>query len=175
VGTAGVKLISNFSDFAVAFDQQWPDGEYFILVRSITDGTTDGYQPLTIDHDDTWPWWIYVALFLIFVVSPAWRFVSYMNSRKKTAETRIETEPGTEPRPRPGLNEVERILTFNDPYNILGMPRNSSQGKIKTAYQKLVIKYDPSFDMLNRTKAEQKKVEKIAIKLHWSWKQLKEK
>ena len=169
VGTAGVKLISNFSDFAVAFDQQWPDGEYFILVRSITDGTTDGYQPLTIDHDDTWPWWIYVALFLIFVVSPAWRFVSYMNKRKKTTETE------TEPSPRSGLNEVERILTFNDPYNILGISRNSSQGKIKTVYQKLVIKYDPSFDMLNRTKAEQKKVEKIAIKLHWSWKQLKEK
>jgi hypothetical protein len=171
VGTAGVKLISNFSDFAVAFDQQWPDGEYFILVRSITDGTTDGYQPLTIDHDDTWPWWIYVALFLIFVVSPAWRFVSYMNKRKKETETETETETS----PRSGLNEVERILTFNDPYNILGIPRNSSQGKIKTAYQKLVIKYDPSFDMLNRTKTEQKKVEKIAIKLHWSWKQLKKK
>ena len=169
VGTAGVKLISNFSDFAVAFDQQWPDGEYFILVRSITDGTTDGYQPLTIDHDDTWPWWIYVALFLIFVVSPAWRFVSYMNKRKKVTETETETSP------RPGLNEVERILTFNDPYNILGIPRNSSQGKIKKSYQKLVIKYDPSFGMLNRTEAEQKKVEKIAIKLHWSWKQLKEK
>ena len=173
VGTAGVKLISNFSDFAVAFDQQWPDGEYFILVRSITDGTTDGYQPLTIDHDDTWPWWIYVALFLIFVVSPAWRFVSYMNKRKKVTETETETE--TETSPRPGLNEVERILTFNDPYNILGIPRNSSQGKIKKSYQKLVIKYDPSFGMLNRTEAEQKKVEKIAIKLHWSWKQLKEK
>jgi hypothetical protein len=171
VGTAGVKLISNFSDFAVAFDQQWPDGEYFILVRSITDGTTDGYQPLTIDHDDRMPWWVYVVLFLIFVVSPAWRFVSYMNKRKKVTETETETEPS----PRSGLNEVERILTFNDPYNILGIPRNSSQGKIKTVYQKLVIKYDPSFDMLNRTKAEQKKVEKIAIKLHWSWKQLKEK
>ena len=173
VGTAGVKLISNFSDFAVAFDQQWPDGEYFILVRSITDGTTDGYQPLTIDHDDRVPWWVYVALFLIFVVSPAWRFVSYMNKRKKITETETETE--TEPSPRSGLNEVERILTFNDPYNILGIPRNSSQGKIKKSYQKLVIKYDPSFGMLNRTEAEQKKVEKIAIKLHWSWKQLKEK
>jgi hypothetical protein len=166
VGTAGVKLISNFSDFAVAFDQQWPDGEYFILVRSITDGTTDGYQPLTIDHDDTWPWWIYVALFLIFVVSPAWRFVSYMNKRKKVTETETETSP------RSGLNEVERILTFNDPYNILGIPRNSSQDKIKTAYYKLIKKYDPSFGCVNRTKAEQEILEKIAVKLHLAWERL---
>jgi hypothetical protein len=166
VGTAGVKLISNFSDFAVAFDQQWPDGEYFILVRSITDGTTDGYQPLTIDHDDRVPWWVYVVLFLIFVVSPAWRFVSYMNKRKKTTETKTETSP------RSGLNEVERILTFNDPYNILGIPRNSSQDKIKTAYYKLIKKYDPSFGCVNRTKAEQGILEKIAVKLHLAWERL---
>ena len=166
VGTAGVKLISNFSDFAVAFDQQWPDGEYFILVRSITDGTTDGYQPLTIDHDDRVPWWVYVALFLIFVVSPAWRFVSYMNKRKKVTETETETSP------RSGLNEVERILTFNDPYNILGIPRNSSQDKIKTAYHKLIKKYDPSFGCVNRTKAEQEILEKIAVKLHLAWERL---
>ena len=177
VGTAGVKLISNFSNFSVMFDQQWPDGEYFILVRSITDGTTDGYQPLTIDHDDRMPWWVYVFMFLIFVVSPAWRFVSYMNSRKKTTELEIEPEiePGMESMPRPGLNEIERILTFNDPYNILGISRNSSQDKIKTAYHKLIKKYDPSFGSMNKTKAEQEISEKIAVKLHLAWEKLKRK
>jgi preprotein translocase subunit Sec63 len=87
-----------------------------------------------------------------------------MNKRKKTTET--ETSP------RSGLNEVERILTFNDPYDILGIPRNSSQDKIKTAYHKLIKKYDPSFDSSNRIKEEKEILEKIAVKLHLAWERL---
>jgi hypothetical protein len=70
------------------------------------------------------------------------------------------------------LPDDERILSSANPYDILGIRRNSSQDKIKTAYHKLIKKYDPSFGCVNRTKAEQEILEKIAVKLHLAWERL---
>jgi hypothetical protein len=73
------------------------------------------------------------------------------------------------------LPDNERILSSTNPYDILGISRNSSQDKIKTAYHKLIKKYDPSFGSMNKTKAEQEISEKIAVKLHLAWEKLKRK
>jgi DnaJ-class molecular chaperone len=73
------------------------------------------------------------------------------------------------------LPDKERIQSSTNPYDILGIYRNSSQDKIKTAYHKLIKKYDPSFGSVNRTKAEQEIFEKIGVKLHLAWEQLKRK
>ena len=70
------------------------------------------------------------------------------------------------------LPEDERILSSANPYDILGIRRNSSQDEIKTAYHKLIKKYDPSFGCINRTEAEQEILEKIAVKLHMAWERL---
>lgn len=70
------------------------------------------------------------------------------------------------------LPDDERILSSTNPYDILGIYRNSSQDEIKTAYHKLIKKYDPSFDSANRTKAEQEVLDKIAVKLHLAWERL---
>ena len=70
------------------------------------------------------------------------------------------------------LPDDERILSSANPYDILGIRRNSSQDKIKTAYHKLIKKYDPSFDCIHRTEAEQEVLEKIAVKLHLAWERL---
>jgi len=73
------------------------------------------------------------------------------------------------------LPDNERISSSTNPYDILGISRNSSQDEIKTAYHKLIKKYDPSFGSVNRTKAEQEIFEKIGVKLHLAWEQLKRK
>jgi hypothetical protein len=73
------------------------------------------------------------------------------------------------------LPDNERISSSTNPYDILGISRNSSQNEIKTAYRKLIKKYDPSFGSVNRTKEEQEKFEKIGVKLHFAWEQLKRK
>lgn len=70
------------------------------------------------------------------------------------------------------LPDDERILSSANPYDILGIHRNSSQDEIKTAYHKLIKKYDPSFNSANRTEAEQEILEKIAVKLHLAWERL---
>ena len=70
------------------------------------------------------------------------------------------------------LPDDERILSSTNPYDILGIRRNSSQDEIKTAYHKLIKKYDPSFDCIHRTEAEQEVLEKIAVKLHLAWERL---
>jgi hypothetical protein len=70
------------------------------------------------------------------------------------------------------LSDDERILSSTNPYDILGIRRNSSQDEIKTAYHKLIKKYDPSFDSSNRIKEEQEILEKIAVKLHMAWERL---
>ena len=70
------------------------------------------------------------------------------------------------------LPDDERILSSANPYDILGIRRNSSQDEIKTAYHKLIKKYDPSFGCVNRTKEEQEVLEKIAVKLHLAWERL---
>ena len=73
------------------------------------------------------------------------------------------------------LPDNERISSSTNPYDILGISRNSTQDEIKTAYHKLIKKYDPSFGSVNRTKAEQEIFEKIGVKLHLAWEQLKRK
>ena len=73
------------------------------------------------------------------------------------------------------LPDMERISSSTNPYDILGISRNSSQDEIKTAYHKLIKKYDPSFGSVNRTKAEQEIFEKIGVKLHLAWEKLKRK
>ena len=70
------------------------------------------------------------------------------------------------------LPDDERIQSSDNPYDILGIRRNSSQDKIKTAYHKLIKKYDPSFGCIDRTKEEQEVLEKIAVKLHLAWERL---
>ena len=70
------------------------------------------------------------------------------------------------------LPDDERILSSANPYDILGIRRNSSQDEIKTAYHKLIKKYDPSFGCINRTEAEQEILEKIAVKIHLAWERL---
>ena len=73
------------------------------------------------------------------------------------------------------LPDNERIRSSTNPYDILGISRNSSQDEIRSAYHKLIKKYDPSFGSVNRTKAEQEIFEKIGVKLHLAWEQLKRK
>ena len=73
------------------------------------------------------------------------------------------------------LPNDERILSSTNPYDILGIYRNSSQDKIKTAYHELIKKYDPSFGCMDRTKEDQEILEKIAVKLHLAWERLNEK
>jgi hypothetical protein len=73
------------------------------------------------------------------------------------------------------LPDEERISSSTNPYDILGIFRNSSQDEIKKAHHKLIKKYDPSFGSVNRTKIEQEKFEKIGVKLHLAWEQLKRK
>ena len=73
------------------------------------------------------------------------------------------------------LPDNERIRSSTNPYDILGISRNSSQDEIRSAYHKLIKKYDPSFGSVNRTKEEQEIFEKIGVKLHLAWEQLKRK
>ena len=73
------------------------------------------------------------------------------------------------------LPDNERIRSSTNPYDILGISRNSSQDEIRSAYHKLIKKYDPSFGSVNRTKEEQEIFEKIGVKLHFAWEQLKRK
>ena len=73
------------------------------------------------------------------------------------------------------LPDNERIRSSTNPYDILGISRNSSQDEIRSAYHKLIKEYDPSFGSVNRTKEEQEIFEKIGVKLHLAWEQLKRK
>lgn len=73
------------------------------------------------------------------------------------------------------LPDNERIRSSTNPYDILGISRNSTQDEIRSAYHKLIKKYDPSFGSVNRTKEEQEIFEKIGVKLHLAWEQLKRK
>ena len=73
------------------------------------------------------------------------------------------------------LPDNERIRSSTNPYDILGISRNSTQDEIRSAYHKLIKEYDPSFGSVNRTKEEQEIFEKIGVKLHFAWEQLKRK
>jgi len=77
------------------------------------------------------------------------------------------------PPPPPLTPDV--ILSSKDPYEILGISPGASETEIKTEFRKLWIKYDPNFGIVNRTKSEQEKLEKIATKLNWAKEQLKRK
>jgi hypothetical protein len=91
---AFTTLIS--SSLSGTFDQQnWPDGEYFILLKSITDDKSYGYNPLTI-VDKTTPIDPTIILIVIAVVSLVIIAVAVSKRKKDDGEDEDEDDEDDE-------------------------------------------------------------------------------
>ncbi len=66
-----------------------------------------------------------------------------------------------------------RILNSNDPYVVLGVPRNATGAEIKSAHRNLVKMFHPSKGALHKSTAEQERYDKIMKKINHAYEQLK--
>ena len=96
------KLISTLSG---TFDQQgWSDGEYFILLKSMNDGKSSVYYPLTI-LDKTTPidlTSIDPTIILIIIAVAGIVIIAVGLSKRKKRDFTIESEPRPDQPPPPG-------------------------------------------------------------------------
>lgn len=81
--------------------------------------------------------------------------------------------PPSSKRPqRQVLSEEDRILRAKEPNEIFGVSKDVALKEIKTRYRELAKKYDASKGIINKSKLEKERSNKIMVKINYAYAQL---
>lgn len=96
------------------------------------------------------------------------------NNNTGTSKTPIPPTKDTTKYSEPKFDsEIDKILAATDPYEILGVPRNSNFELIKSKYRELARKYSPSHGIINKSDIEKQRDHEISKKINQAYEQLK--
>jgi len=70
-------------------------------------------------------------------------------------------------------SEINRILSSQDPYEILGLPVSANLNQVKKQWKELSIKYNASRNALNRTKIDQDTITSIQSKINQAYQEIR--
>ncbi len=92
------------------------------------------------------------------------------NHRQHKRTDKENTQPSSDLGPADKAAE-DRILNSNDPYVVLGVPKNATNAEIKSARRNLVKMFHPSKGALHKSVAEQERYDQIMKKINRAYEQ----